>query len=107
MVTRGDSRWGDTRRYLDGLTSTTDGHLAAHVLVVVPREMKLYEAALRRGGATWLWRYYKPVGRQLLEEAGRLGPTALSEAYRSPWKETSHKGLPEEFRFAAAARMLS
>jgi hypothetical protein len=70
------------------------GNFDKHVVVVVPTEKRLFEMVRRRTDRRWLIRSYTPIGKRELEEAGRLGPTVLSETFRTPWEETEVAALP-------------
>lgn len=96
----------DENPYGVGVENRGDsGWAIAHILVVNPAESRLYEAVRRRADRAWLWRYYAPVGLKLLEDAAKLGPTVLSDAFREAFHETDLHGLPEPLASAARTVM--
>jgi len=64
-------------------------------LVVEPKEARLYEVVRRRTDQALMVRSYTPIGRRLLEDAGRSGPTVLSEASRTRWAVVDILKLPQ------------
>ena len=88
----------DENPYGVAVLGTGEASYDAHLLALDPVTDTLYEAMRRRVDGAWLARTYTPVGRGDLDRAGRIGPSALTNAARSPLRERGVEQLPRLLR---------